>query len=73
MTANFVGNLGTKKLHSIAHADGRCKLERIKEENKISFITLEEGLNYPSVDRRIFAPCNICITKYRETITNKKK
>ena len=73
MTENFVGNLGTKKLHSIAHADGRCKLAKIKEENKIGFITLEEGLNYPSLDRRIFAPCNICIPKYKESLETQKK
>ena len=68
MRNNFVGNLGTKKLHSITYADGRCKINSIKEENKICFTTYEEGMNYPSFDRKIFAPCAICISKYKESI-----
>lgn len=68
MRNNFVGNLGTKKLHSIAYADGRCKINSIKEENKICFATYEEGMNYPSLGRKIFAPCAICISKYKESI-----
>ena len=68
MGKNFIGNLGSKKLHSIAHADGRCKINAIKEENKVCFITYEEGMNYPSIDRKIFAPCAICIPKYKASI-----
>lgn len=68
MSKNFVGNLGTRKLHSVAYADGRCKINAIKEENSVSFATYEEGMNYPSSDRKIFAPCAICIPKYKASI-----
>lgn len=61
----FIGNIGGKKLHSAEFADGRCKLNSIKPENRVEFETLEEGLNYPSEERRILAPCNFCIPKYR--------
>ena len=64
----FGGNLGKKKLHSIAYAAGSCKINSLKEENKICFVTYEEGMNYPSLDRKIFAPCAICISKYKESI-----
>lgn len=68
MSKNFVGNLGTRKLHSVAYADGRCKINEIKEENRVPFATYEEGMNYPSSDRKIFTPCAICIPKYKESI-----
>ena len=68
MSKNFVGNLGTRKLHSVAYADGRCKIDTIKEENRVPFATYEEGMNYPSSDRRIFAACAICIPKYKASI-----
>ena len=71
MKPQFLANLATRKLHSIEHADGRCKLNCIKEENKKYFITLEEGLNYPDADNRVLAQCAICISKYKEA-RNKK-
>lgn len=71
MAVNFVGNIGTKKIHSVAFADGRCRLNTMKAENRVEFESLEAGLNYPSKDRRIFAPCAICITKYEKYIEKK--
>lgn len=67
---SFVGNLGTKRLHCEEYADGRCKLDKIKAENRVVFHTLAEGLAYPGPDRRIFAPCGICIPKYNASIQN---
>lgn len=66
MEKPFLGNIGTKKIHYVPCADGRCKLSDIKEENKVFFATLQEGLDYPSPERRILAPCGICIKKYRK-------
>lgn len=67
MKPRFLGNLGTRKLHSIDFADGRCKINQIKEENKMLFLTLEEGMAYPDVENRVFAPCGVCIRKYRQS------
>lgn len=69
--AEFIGNLGTRRLHSVTFADGRCKLNSIKPENKVEFDTLEEGYNYPATDRRVLIPCAICIPKYQESIPEK--
>lgn len=70
--AEFIGNTGSRRLHSVRFADGRCKLDSIKPENKVEFDTLEEGLHYPSPDRRILTPCGICIPKYQNSISDKK-
>ena len=69
--AEFIGNIGSKRLHSVKFADGRCKLGSIKQENKVGFDTLEEGLNYPAPDRRVLIPCAICIPKYQKSISKK--
>lgn len=70
--AEFVGNIGTKRLHSVRFADGRCKLNSIKPENKVEFDTLEEGFHYPSPERKILIPCAICIPKYEQSISKKE-
>lgn len=71
--AEFVGNIGTKRLHSVRFADGRCKLNSIKPENKVEFDTLEEGFHYPSPERRVLIPCAVCIPKYQDFILEKKE
>lgn len=53
LSANFIGNIGARKLHSVVFADGRCKLDKIKPENRVEFSALEDGLNYPGNGRRI--------------------
>lgn len=68
----FIGNIGTHKLHSVRFADGRCKLDSMKPENKVAFETLEEGLSYPSTDRKALIPCAVCIPKYQNSILEKK-
>lgn len=68
----FIGNIGTHKLHSVRFADGRCKLDIMKPENKVEFDTLEEGLNYPSTDRKALIPCAVCIPKYQSFILERK-
>lgn len=73
MGEKFIGNLGTKRVHSATYADGRCKLDKIKEENRIEFESLEAGLNYPSAERRILAPCGICIPKYNKFRVSKSE
>lgn len=70
--AEFVGNIGTKRLHSVRFADGRCKLNSIKPENKVGFDTLEEGFHYPSPERRVLIPCAVCIPKYQNFILERK-
>lgn len=72
MAVHFIGNRGTKKLHSVDYRDGRCKLDQIKEENKITFVTLEEGLNYPDPQTAILTECSFCIPRYRAAIKRKK-
>lgn len=71
--AEFLGNIGGRKLHSVKFADGRCKLNSIKQESIIEFDTLEEGLNYPTPDRRVLTPCAICIPKYQKSISAKEE
>lgn len=68
----FIGNIGTHKLHSVRFADGRCKLDSMKPENKVEFDTLEEGLNFPNTDRKALFPCAICIPKYEQSISKKE-
>lgn len=70
--AEFVGNVGNRKLHSIRFSDGRCKLKNIKPENKVEFDTLEDGLHYPSAERSILIPCAICIPKYKSSVLKQK-
>lgn len=70
--AEFVGNIGTHKLHSVRFADGRCKLDSMKPENKVEFDTLEEGFNYPSPERKVLIPCAISIPKYEKSISKKE-
>lgn len=64
MAKRFLGNLGSKKLHALDYADGRCKIGMIKKENQVLFDSLEEGLVFPNATDPAFAKCGICIPKY---------
>ena len=53
----YVLNSNSRTVHDLKSADGRCRLAKIKEENRFEFETLEEALDYlPNVVR-----CRYCI------------
>jgi len=66
MRPKFIGNIGTKTLHAVDFADGRCRIEQIRAERKIEFFTLEEALSYPEGSSPIFHECGICFPKMRK-------
>ena len=66
MKGRFLGNIGNKKLHALDYTDGRCKIDGIKEENRVLFDSLEEGLAFPSKEEPALRKCGICIKKYEE-------
>lgn len=65
MNARFVGNIGTKTLHALGYADGRCRINQIRAERKVEFATLEEALSYPKGQSPIFHECGVCFPKMR--------
>ena len=66
MAAKFVGNTGTKALHVVAYADGRCRIDKIRAERKVEFDTLEEAMRYPEGESPIFHECGVCFPKMRD-------
>ena len=65
MDVKFVGNIGTKALHIIEYADGRCRIDKIRAERKVEFETLEEAMKYPEGESPIFHECGVCFHKMR--------
>ncbi len=66
MNVNFIGNISTKKLHIKQYADGRCKIDLMRKENKKEFDSLDVAMSYPDEENPIFSICGVCIN-------NKKK
>lgn len=66
MSAKFVGNTGTKKLHVLAYIDGRCHINQIRTEQRVEFDTLEEAVKYPEGESPIFHECGVCFPKMRK-------
>ena len=63
MSAKFVGNTGTKTLHVVKYADGRCRIDKMRAERKVEFDTLEEARKYPEGESPIFHECGVCFRK----------
>lgn len=72
MSKRFLGNMGGKKLHALDYADKRCKLNMIKEENKVFFSSFQDGISYPNAEHPIFKECGICIPKYKKSKEKEK-
>ena len=66
MGAKFVGNIGKKRLHVLAYADGRFHINQIRSEQRVEFDTLEEAQQYPKGESPIFHECGICFPKMRK-------
>lgn len=66
MSAKFIGNTGTKKLHVAKYTDGRCHIDQIRAEQRIEFDTLEEAMKYPEGESPIFHECGVCFRKMRK-------
>lgn len=63
MSAKFIGNISTKKLHILQYEDERCKIKLIRAENRKEINSLEEAMSYPDKDHPIFSKCGICFKK----------
>lgn len=66
MSAKFLGNTHTKKLHVLAYTDGRCHIDQIRLEQKVEFDDLEDALKYPGGETPIFHECGVCFPKMRK-------
>ena len=66
MAYHYIGNRHTKKLHVQEYADGRCKLDSMREEYRIDFDSLEDAMTYPKGKPPIFHECGICFLKMRK-------
>ena len=65
---HFVGNRSSKRLHIQELADGRCKMNLMREEYRIDFDNLDQALSYPEGKPPIFHRCAFCFSKYNESI-----
>lgn len=70
MDEKFIGNISTRKLHILQYADGRCKINAMRKENKKEFNSLEEAMSYPDKENPIFTKCGICFTNMKKQENN---
>ncbi len=63
MKKRYVLNVNSKTVHDTRNCDGRCRLNLMREENKIYFDTLEEALSYLKTEKCIVKKCSFCIEK----------
>lgn len=73
MSAKYIGNIKTKRLHIPEFSDGRCHLADIRLEQKVEFNSLEEALNYPDKDHAIFFKCGVCFPNMERQKNFKKE
>lgn len=57
----FLLNIGSRTIHCAESEDGRCKLQLIKECNRIMFETYGEAKNYFPRGGKEATPCSFCL------------
>ena len=59
----YLLNINSRTVHDLQHADGRCKLKLIAEENVVRFKTIEEAMNYLPTGRKKCKRCAFCMER----------
>ena len=56
----YLLNINARTVHFASSKDGRCKIENIREENKIMFNNLKDAVNYLPQGKKPTKLCSFC-------------
>lgn len=62
----YLLNINSRTVHDLQHADGRCRLKLIAEENAVRFNTVEEAMRYLPKGRKECKKCTFCFGPKRD-------
>ena len=57
----YLLNLTTRTIHDAASTDGRCRIAKIQEGNKMLFDSFEAAKNYLPDGKKVAKSCSICL------------
>jgi len=57
----YILNIERRKIHNSCKADGRCRLNLMKESNMKSFESLEEAVNFLPKGKKTVEFCTFCM------------